>query len=103
MKKVLEATDLQDLFSVEIRNISESGVSFSCERALPLNTPLILNLDDYPVHFAVETRIVWQREIDSGRFLHGARFANLEEAERLLLKAQMAALELDKLKAFGLF
>lgn len=91
------------MFGIETKDLSETGLSFSSEKEIPIDSTVIINLGYYPVDFALELVVRWRKAICPGKYLYGAEFTNLEEADRLLLKSRILSLEVEKARAFILF
>jgi len=71
--------------TIRLRDLSERGIRFTCDRQIPLYSAIVINFDLYPVNFALRALVVWCREEEKDRYIHGAEFVNLQDEEELLL------------------
>src|SRR3989304_5143266 len=76
-----------------ISNVSEGGARFAAAVAYPAGSNVLLKIGfDPEMPFATEAQIAWGREAEgsagdgSPRFLHGAKFAVLEDEKRTELQ-----------------
>jgi Tfp pilus assembly protein PilZ len=83
------ANDRNEQAPGAIVNISEGGASFSTAVPFRVGSNVLLRISFDPDNpFVTEARIAWSREADgsnadpSFRFLHGVKFANMEEDQR---------------------
>ena len=78
---------------IEVLDISEGGIRFTCGYKLPENYEVEFWFDYYDFAFKIKCRVAWFKHTPEGAWEHGALFVHLTRAQFLTVQAYVQDLK----------